>query len=32
MYSMVSLVNNTAQYTWKLLRELILNVLTAKMG
>ena len=28
MYSMVSIFNNSLLYTWKLLRELILNVLT----
>ena len=30
MYGRVIIVNNTVLYTWKLLREQILNVLTGK--
>lgn len=31
MYNMVPRVNNTVLYTWNLLRDLILNVLTMKI-
>ena len=30
MYTMVTIVNNTVLYTWKLLKELIVNVLITR--